>query len=251
MTPPSSDNEAIPPVPSSSGRGSAKRKIMKRDRSKTYRNLKKAENEISILKKERDKYKKRFQRLKIKMSAADSSPSPNAKFQSLLSGRTVPEDVKRQLLFGEALKTQIEKNVFEIGQSEKEKQCVRKILTGNVLKRYKMQGLIKRILPYKQNKKLLSNKNILSHDRKKRICILSEVVKRELKAFFERGDISKMCPGKKDFVKMRNIKKQKRLLLVSLKEAYEKFTLNSASKMSYTTFIKGKPFCVVAVLSFP
>ena len=69
-----------------------------------------------------------------------------------------------------------------------------------------------------------------------------EETKVKVKEFFERDDVSRLCPGKKDCVSVkledgRKEKVQKRLLLSNLKEIYRHFvTKNPALKVRFSTF---------------
>ena len=69
-----------------------------------------------------------------------------------------------------------------------------------------------------------------------------EEMKVKLKEFFERDDVSRVCPGKKDCVSVkledeRKEKVQKRLLLSNLKEIYQHFvTENATLKVGFSTF---------------
>lgn len=55
-----------------------------------------------------------------------------------------------------------------------------------------------------------------------------------------------MCPAKRDFVKKNGIKKQKRLLLCSVKALTSKFASETGINLSYATLLRAKPFWVVA-----
>ena len=69
-----------------------------------------------------------------------------------------------------------------------------------------------------------------------------EEMKVKVKEFFERDEVSCLCPGKKDCVSVkledgRKEKVQKRLLLSNLKEIYQHFvTENPAVKVGFSTF---------------
>ena len=63
--------------------------------------------------------------------------------------------------------------------------------------------------------------------KKKKENVLSDETKLKVLEIFESDEFSRMCPGKKDCVSIKinaeKIKKQKRLLLVHLKELYIEF----------------------------
>ena len=83
-----------------------------------------------------------------------------------------------------------------------------------------------------------------------------EETKVKVKEFFERDDVSCLCPGKKDCVSVkledgRKEKVQKRLLLSNLKEIYQHFvTENPALKVGFSAFTMLRPkWCVPVGLS--
>ena len=72
--------------------------------------------------------------------------------------------------------------------------------------------------------------------------------------FYHKDDISRMCPGKKDFLSVVNLETgkkeqiQKRLVLMNLKETYALYKKDlSNSKVGFSTFASLRPkFCVLA-----
>lgn len=65
-----------------------------------------------------------------------------------------------------------------------------------------------------------------------------------IRKYFLNDQVSKMMPGKKDFVKRRGVKMQRRILLDTLENLHMKFTEETKLKMSYTTFTRCRPFWV-------
>lgn len=53
-----------------------------------------------------------------------------------------------------------------------------------------------------------------------------------------------MCPGKKDWVKKGKVKKQRRILLDSLKNLHQRFVKKTSIKLSFATFARARPFWV-------
>lgn len=177
----------------------------------------------------------------------ESFPSSNTKVETMLDGRIVPKDVKKRLIFGEALKDQIETNLIRNGKvlDRNEKQVVRKILSGHLLKKYRMQKNINEVVPYKENAKFAGKKiNLSQYERKKRTC-LNDDTKQNIRKFFENDEISRMCPGKNDVIVRNKIRKQKRVLLHGLQKCFKLFTEKFGNLVSFTTFYKSKPFWVV------
>lgn len=82
--------------------------------------------------------------------------------------------------------------------------------------------------------------------------ILSGEQIKEVISFYEDDEISRLCPGKSDYlsVRMANGKKehvQKRLLLSNLKELFPQYKSNSKDPVGFSTFAKLRPkWCVIA-----
>ena len=79
-----------------------------------------------------------------------------------------------------------------------------------------------------------------SVERKKRSDALTEEEANKVEEFFMRDDISRICPGKKDFVSVKTpsgrVQKQKRLLLLNIHEAYEVFKEENDIKIGKSKF---------------
>ena len=59
----------------------------------------------------------------------------------------------------------------------------------------------------------------------------------DIRSFYERDDVSRVCPGVKDTVTRRGLKKQKRLLNDTIKNLHEKFT-QEGNSVSYSLFLQ-------------
>ena len=76
---------------------------------------------------------------------------------------------------------------------------------------------------------------------------LNKETKKCVVEFYERDDVSRMCPGKKDYVSIRNKdglkeKVQKRLLLTNISEIYANFKAEFPSlKIVFSTFALLQP----------
>lgn len=82
------------------GRTSRGRKIIRKDRSKAYREISKLRIKLSQKEKYVARYKKRFYREKVKNRNLDS---PRTKTNTLIRGQKVSEEVKRTLNFHHSL----------------------------------------------------------------------------------------------------------------------------------------------------
>ena len=102
-------------------------------------------------------------------------------------------------------------------------------------------------------KKLVAEKGILSTPDLKHGRCLPAVTENLVKAFYHSDNISRVMPGRKDYVSVitsegKREHCQKRLLLCNLKELYEQFkTLNPGIKVGFSTFAMLRPReCVLA-----
>ena len=102
-------------------------------------------------------------------------------------------------------------------------------------------------------KKLVDDKGVLSSPNSKAGKTLSQDALELVKSFYHHDDVSRVMPGKKDFVSSRNddgekVHMQKRLVLCNLKEAYHYFKeLHPNVKVRFTKFTLLRPKeCVLA-----
>lgn len=221
------------PQPGPSRQSLKGKQILRRNRE----NMKK---EIEILKTKLDrackrasKYKKRYVRLRKK-----NPNTPNKNVRELLNGQKVTPEVKRKLITGEVLQLQLKKN-FKDQETIMDKQRFVNSISGDIVKKYRCENLVTSV----SSRKILKNKNIspkLKQDRA-RFLRLKEVIL----SFFEKDEVSRLCPGKKDTVTFRKTKKQKRYLNDSLKNIFSLFkTEHPEVKMSYFRFCRFRPFWV-------
>ncbi|KAL3273508.1 hypothetical protein HHI36_014948 [Cryptolaemus montrouzieri] len=86
----------------------------------------------------------------------------------------------------------------------------------------------------------------LKFDTKIREVVLTEEDREKVNDSFQRDDVNRMCTGKRDFVKRNGIKKQKRLLLFTVRELTSKFFEETRINLPYVTLLREKSFCRVA-----
>lgn len=225
------------------------RKKVRKDRASCYRKLKAAERKIADLKKSIERYRKRYKRQNFKFKILNNkikeNDTPETKINKLTSGVTVPPEVKRRLLFGEALSQQLSENAKKI-ITQKDKNIFSKVISGKVMKKYKLIGDAKQIISYKMHRKQTNKTDLSIYERKRRNSKIGIKLKRSVREFMERDEISKMCPGKKDYVIRSKIKKQKRILLNNFRKLHQQYLKTENSyKISFTTFWRHKPFWVV------
>ena len=156
--------------------------------------------------------------------------------------------VRKQLILHNAVIEQIRKKYQETREC-KVKSLLRRTV-ANVHKKYRLTCLM-----HKVSKLIGVNQTLITQDRGKSLTYqrkmrsdkTDETTKRKIVAFFERderGDNSRMLPGKKDTITLNKVKKQKLLLNDSMKALHAKF-LYEHHNLHYTTFTKLRPFWVV------
>ncbi|KAF2886542.1 hypothetical protein ILUMI_19631 [Ignelater luminosus] len=161
-------------IPDLSRRSSAGRKRILRKRSET----------------KAARYKTKYYRLKRQTNKTNKN-SPRTKVAELTEGLNITRQVKRQLLFGEVLKTQLQHNFKALGYSAKKKKQFIKYTSGNLFKRYRLINETKNFLESHN-----MQKNAFTKTPSKVKTVRSELTK-AVQDFYERDDNSRMCPGKK------------------------------------------------------
>lgn len=238
-TPPNSDNESA--AARHSVRRTVGRKIVRKDRAKAYRKIKQQGKTIANIKRKYETLKKRLRRKEKREQENVQEPiTPNSKVDALLKNIDVPPEVRKNLLFNEVLTAQLEEKACTLRKNSKEREIFQKCVSGDLVRKYKLLHMTKTFLPKEKSA------SILKSDTKIREVVLTKEVCGKVKDFFERDDVSRMCPGKRDFVKRNGIKKQKRLLLFTVKEITSKFVQQTGINLSYATLLRAKPFWVVA-----
>lgn len=221
------------PTPATSRRDSG-RKIVKRNRSKMYRDIQKLRLELQKTRNQLEKYKKRFYRTKNKKDK-EKELSPRSRVLKSLEGCNVPENIKEKLLFSEALNAQISKNLQDV-RSVRRRKTYGKLVNGSIMKKYRLVGKLKDFASYK----ILRTSN-----RKKVAHINSKNLKKAIQEFYLRDECSRIAPGKADTVTCKSVKKQKRYLNFSVKQLHKNFIKLNNIKVSYSQFCANRPFWVL------
>ncbi|CAG9781803.1 unnamed protein product [Diatraea saccharalis] len=222
-TTPVASPQATPPLtprirscdssPSGTPKNRRKNKV-KRDRARVHRENQILKQNIKKLKQKYDKYKKRFEREK-KKKALDTEKN---------------EDLRYKVLSGAIKKT------FKQTKSRKEREVIKKIFSTV------------EVIDSRMKKKMLMNNLGIDKIVKRKFCIENEIVlKRRIKDFYLRDDVSRATAGKKETVTKAQVKVQKRFMLDSMKNLYKAFIKeNPDLRCSYFYFTRNKPFYVVS-----
>lgn len=239
-TPTISDEDDPEPVNFDHTKNNSGRKRIRRDRSKIIQRNKRLKAENEILKKSRDKYKKRYYR-EINKHNNNKEMTPKTKVKELMKNKN-RSIVARRLLFGEVLEAQMKFNLRSIKSSNKKHSTLRGVLgNAEMLKKYRLMKHIQRIGFFRPDSRVSTN-NYLA---KRRLASYQTIVKNEIKRFLEEDENSRMAPGKKDTVTRKKQKFQKRYLNDTMKNLHRKFVSTTCFKPSYSYFCKNRPFWIV------
>ncbi|XP_063363882.1 uncharacterized protein LOC134652649 [Cydia amplana] len=236
-SPPDSENEIE--NDNRVSRKTSGRKQVKKDKAQAYRTVKKQKNKIQKMQRIIDQLRKKVQRNRRREERASQkiADTPTRKVDELTRGCSVTPEVRKRLLFGEVLTTQLKDTVDKLPKNSKQREAFQKCVSGNRIKKHRLNNMTKQFLRKNKN-----NDNILISNRKHPTFLITNQIRGEIHKFFERDDISRMCPGKKDCLKGN---KQKRLLLVTVKKLHPQFCAETGIRVSYSTLLREKPYWVV------
>lgn len=186
-----------------------------------------------------------------------ASPFLNKSSESMMSG---PSITLRSISQCNDFKTSTPSNTKSLYCSSSVTSAVRRIRYQkdkviNVLKkklinltrqneRYRKQ--LKRMAPKRVQNQIIKKKSIIAN--KKQNCNfepLPNLLKQEVRVFYESDENSRLCSGKKEFIVRKKIRKQKRYLCDNLLNLHKKYLKSSNFTISYSTFCKLRPFWVL------
>lgn len=243
-TPPESEEGSMPNLDKNSRQSEVGKKIARRNRSKLLLEIKAKNDENKKLSKQLNKYKKRLAREKKKNQPKNVSPSPQKKLKEIVGREKVSPVIKKRLFAGLVLEKQLKQQVNAVSPKSKLRQQMVKVVGNDILKKYRLQSQYKMVVPYKYNKYLIPGKPKLSYDRG---TYETQKIKeaQAIRRFYEDDMVSKMMPGKKDYVKRGHIKMQKRILVDSLYNLYDKFVEDtSITTVSRSIFYRCRPWWI-------
>lgn len=243
VTPPDSpdSNENLGVVQTSEQRKTAGRKRVQRDRSKIVQRNRRLESVNAKLIKEKEKYRKRYERLLAQQNASTARKvnTPKTRVVKIMNKKD-DKLIRRKLLFGEVVQEQLLTNYGKL-KSPKEKYKYVSTILGDkkIFKKYKVLKNVKMLMP-SHSCRFRNNKRQL-----KKNTSLNEKVRRDIQTFLEDDENTRQSPGKKDTITKKKVKKQKRYLNDTLENLHKKFLTNCNYKISYTTFCRYRPFWVI------
>lgn len=219
---------------------SASRRRANKLRKQRSRENRKKDKTISKLKRKVEKLKKRNQRLKKKIKSSKEDLTPNKRVDLIMKNKEA-HTIRKTLLFAEVMKDQIVETK-KIVKSKKEKQFLRIITTGSLVKKYRIKHYFPRYFESRHTKRV----PISTRNRKLTKAIVNHA-KLIVKDFLEDDAHSRMAAGKKECITRHKVKKQKRYLNDTMKNLHKDFLRSNPSMViGYSTFCKFKPFWVKA-----
>ncbi|KAI8423498.1 hypothetical protein MSG28_012611 [Choristoneura fumiferana] len=164
-----------------------RRRQLRKRRAALYAKIAKLQTKLKYVLREKEKYRKRCQR-QIK----NVQTSPEAKVSALLKKMQVSDLVKKKLLLSEVITKQL-KNKYKNLKKHIEKKKYLQMLQPDLLKKHKLLHLAKPFFKHDRYKKSGLKKLNAQHMK----------VKKDVVDFLEKDENSRMCPGKKDFISIK------------------------------------------------
>ena len=228
--------------------GTATRKRVSRALSKAHRKITNLESDNKKLKAKTWRLEKKLQRSKASSRreksnnqlSSQAAITPKSKTRKELrdlglSPRSVPREIKKKLLFANALIQDVKEST---SKNKSRKKAAPSVLAGSkILKRYRLLRQLKEETGLSKRSLQLKPKVANTKARLAKIEMKNKVV-----SFLSRDDNSRMMPGKADYKKHEGEKIQKRYLNDYLGNLYEKFKAENPNiKMSRSRFCNMRP----------
>ena len=159
--------------------------------------------------------------------------------------------MKRTLTFHHALVADL-KLAYRRTKRERERQLCARLLTGKVVKKYKMQQTAQTTFGFSQKRwgrysgAKSGSKGLMTYQRSWKASAAGEEMKKSILNFFTQDDNSRLMPGKKDTKTKYKKKMQKRLLSDTILNLHRKYLAeNPHRRCSYSLFCSLRPFWVM------
>ncbi|KAK6167043.1 hypothetical protein SNE40_021152 [Patella caerulea] len=226
-----------PRPPNNRGR----RRMHHLNRSRTVRKLHKVEQELKQQERLVEKYKKRLNRLKSKeiKKMLSEKDSPRTKTNRLIrefGNGNMTSKVRKTLIFHHTL-------VEELKQKRKKGRQAKlnSRISGKVLAKYRLLDEARKQLKISRRQLQVKGGPV----KKQGNPGIPRTYKERILTFYERDDVSRIKPGKRDTITKQKNKKQIRLLTDTLLNLYNKFmSENTFIWVSYSSFCNLRPFWV-------
>ncbi|KAJ8043841.1 hypothetical protein HOLleu_11116 [Holothuria leucospilota] len=217
--------------------------------------LKKANNQIRDitaknvnLQKRLKKVQKRYDRLVNKTSTepcssvgpsiADMTPKSKTTAeikQAGLDPHEVPKTIRKKLAFANVLACQIKQKDNEY-TSQAKKRSLRQVISGKIVKKYNCFSVLQKNTGIRR---ATLSKN---RERRPRLEAIRVKIQSKVVSFYERDEISRCMPGKRDATKNEQQKTQNRILTDYLSNVYMKFRSDNPDvHLSFSKFCQLRP----------
>ena len=181
--------------------------------------LKKARSQVTVEKKKNAALRKKLERMKKNRKQKETVIDPNTsnattpRFQVNTDLRrhgmnpsSIPRGIHTQLVYGNVISSEI---AIANAEERNRKQGIRNLISGKILKKYRMGKLVSKITGTNRNKlSKVSSKLLITKPKKRQEDV---ELKNLVKDFYCRDDNSTTMPGKRDSkkVKSKSIQKKK------------------------------------------
>jgi len=221
------------------------RRIVRRNRSILSKRFASITEKLAKKNKECDRLRKKFQRFEQK-TLKSTHLTPNSKIRKLVKKHNIPQHIRRKLVLGEGLATQLQENYRRL-KTNKDKQIFTRLCSGGVIKKYRLQSQCPGFLKARQIAALKGlTQNSTRYQRKIATSALSDTLRNSIVSFFQDDACSRVCPGKKDCITKSKFKKQKRFLNETVGNLYKKYCKeHPTSTVSFYSFARLRPFWVI------
>lgn len=212
--------------------------------SKENKNLK---MKIESLKKQMNALKKKVYRCKLLLNCQYNEPDkenvnhsgltfPLSKTESFIQKHLRTSDrkkLKRALLEKNILIGSLE-STYKSSSCNQERQVLKRVVNNTLARQYKLQTHLSSFVGLKGPIRVSKSR----HEKPNKLATT-------IANFYLQDDVSRATSGKKETKTMNKEKIQKRYLLANLTNIYKKFKEETGINVSYTTFVRYKPFYVL------
>lgn len=127
---------------------------------------------------------------------------------------------------------------YKNAKSNAERNVLKKIIDNAVVQKHRMKTQLEGCIGLKGR--------LRSNNSKKKVHAKRVVLAEKIRAFYLQDDVSRATAGKKETKTFKKTKVQKRYLLDNLVNLYKKFKQDTGITVSYSKFIRNRPFFVVS-----
>lgn len=232
------------------------RKIYKQRYYRITKENEKQKRKIAILKKKVDSLRKRVYRYKLLLTCQQNDRDENKENDEPSLPTTPTSPISKTESFIQQLKDVpspekhkvrraiLEKNIlsecltisYKNSKSNAERHILKNVVNNALVHKHKMKTRLGYCIGLKGR-----TRNTIKQENIKYAEFTSKI-----RDFYLQDDVSRATAGKKETKTVKKLKMQKRYLLDNITNLYNKFKQNTGINLSYTTFLRNKPFYVVS-----